>query len=210
RLANDFDFETSLTLSDAMLVRKTLVAEHVLMTCEKALEAAGGAGFYRKASSSGCCATRTARNSTRCPPSGSTASPAASPWGSTRSATRRDGAWSAGSAVIAHEIIDDGLGVGGLDRRAERLDHLVDFRLPHLLRHERRVGADVFEAVAGGALAFDQRATGCILERRLLLFGASLHGERDRDGGNSNHRVSQHGALLHATTRLSGRITLLW
>ena len=49
RLANDFDFETSLTLSDAMLVRKTLVAEHVLMTCEKALEAAGGAGFYRKA-----------------------------------------------------------------------------------------------------------------------------------------------------------------
>ena len=49
RLANDFDFETSLTLSDAMLVRKTLVAEHVLMTCEKALEAAGGEGFYRKA-----------------------------------------------------------------------------------------------------------------------------------------------------------------
>jgi acyl-CoA dehydrogenase len=39
----------SLALSDAMLVRKTLVAEHVLMTCEKALEAAGGAGFYRKA-----------------------------------------------------------------------------------------------------------------------------------------------------------------
>jgi len=49
RLANDFDFETSLALSDAMLVRKTLVAEHVLMTCEKALETAGGAGFYRKA-----------------------------------------------------------------------------------------------------------------------------------------------------------------
>jgi alkylation response protein AidB-like acyl-CoA dehydrogenase len=49
RLANDLDFEMSLALSDAMLVRKTLVAESVLITCEKALEAAGGAGFYRKA-----------------------------------------------------------------------------------------------------------------------------------------------------------------
>jgi alkylation response protein AidB-like acyl-CoA dehydrogenase len=49
RLANDFDFDMSLTLSDAILVRKTLVAERVIATCEKALEAAGGAGFYRKA-----------------------------------------------------------------------------------------------------------------------------------------------------------------
>jgi alkylation response protein AidB-like acyl-CoA dehydrogenase len=29
-------------------VRKTIVAEHVLATVEKTLEAAGGAGFYRK------------------------------------------------------------------------------------------------------------------------------------------------------------------
>ncbi|MGH8226921.1 MAG: acyl-CoA dehydrogenase family protein [Steroidobacteraceae bacterium] len=49
RLAGDFDFEASVTLADAMLVRKTLAAEGVLATAEKALEAAGGRGFYRSA-----------------------------------------------------------------------------------------------------------------------------------------------------------------
>jgi alkylation response protein AidB-like acyl-CoA dehydrogenase len=49
QLANDLDFAMSLELSDAILVRKTLVAEHALATAEKALEAAGGAGFYRAA-----------------------------------------------------------------------------------------------------------------------------------------------------------------
>jgi acyl-CoA dehydrogenase len=49
RLANDFDFEASLELTNSILVRKTIAAEHVLATAEKALEAAGGAGFYRKA-----------------------------------------------------------------------------------------------------------------------------------------------------------------
>ncbi len=48
RLANDFEFAMTLDVADAMLVRKTIVAEHVLATVEKALEAAGGAGFYRK------------------------------------------------------------------------------------------------------------------------------------------------------------------
>ncbi len=48
RLANDLDFAMTLELAAAMLVRKTIVAEHVLATAEKALEAAGGAGFYRK------------------------------------------------------------------------------------------------------------------------------------------------------------------
>lgn len=47
RLANDLDFEAGLDLSNAMLVRKTIAAEAVLSTAEKALEAAGGAGFYR-------------------------------------------------------------------------------------------------------------------------------------------------------------------
>lgn len=47
RLANDLDFTMSLELTDAMLVRKTIAAERVLATVEKALEAAGGAGFYR-------------------------------------------------------------------------------------------------------------------------------------------------------------------
>jgi alkylation response protein AidB-like acyl-CoA dehydrogenase len=48
RLANDLDFTASLELTDTILVRKTIVAGHVLATVEKALEAAGGAGFYRK------------------------------------------------------------------------------------------------------------------------------------------------------------------
>lgn len=48
RLANDLDFAARLEVSDATLVRKTIAAEHVLVTVEKALEAAGGAGFYRK------------------------------------------------------------------------------------------------------------------------------------------------------------------
>jgi len=49
RLANDLDFVMSLDLTSAMLVRKTIVAEHVLATVEKALETAGGSGFYRSA-----------------------------------------------------------------------------------------------------------------------------------------------------------------
>ncbi|MGB6535110.1 MAG: acyl-CoA dehydrogenase family protein [Xanthobacteraceae bacterium] len=48
RLANDLEFAMTLDVADAMLVRKTIVAEHVLATAEKALEAAGGAGFYCK------------------------------------------------------------------------------------------------------------------------------------------------------------------
>jgi len=48
RLANDLDFAMSLELTDAILVRKTLVADHALATVEKALETAGGVGFYRK------------------------------------------------------------------------------------------------------------------------------------------------------------------
>jgi alkylation response protein AidB-like acyl-CoA dehydrogenase len=46
-LARDLDFAASLDLSCAMLARKTIAAEHVLATVEKALEVAGGAGFYR-------------------------------------------------------------------------------------------------------------------------------------------------------------------
>ncbi len=48
RLANDLDFAMSPEVANAILVRKTIVAEQVLATVEKALEAAGGAGFYRK------------------------------------------------------------------------------------------------------------------------------------------------------------------
>jgi alkylation response protein AidB-like acyl-CoA dehydrogenase len=48
RLASDLDVP-SLEVTNAVLVRKTIAAEHVLATVEKALEAAGGSGFYRKA-----------------------------------------------------------------------------------------------------------------------------------------------------------------
>ncbi|MGH6970836.1 MAG: acyl-CoA dehydrogenase family protein, partial [Caulobacteraceae bacterium] len=49
RLADDLRFEASLEVSDAMLVRKAIAADAVLATAEKAVEAAGGAGFYRDA-----------------------------------------------------------------------------------------------------------------------------------------------------------------
>ncbi len=49
RLVDGFAFAASVGLTDAMLVRKTIVAEQVLATAEKALEVAGGAGFYRRA-----------------------------------------------------------------------------------------------------------------------------------------------------------------
>ena len=49
RRANDFDFAMALDVADAVLVRKTIAADAVLATAEKALEAAGGAGFYRTA-----------------------------------------------------------------------------------------------------------------------------------------------------------------
>jgi len=48
RLADDLNFAMGLDVTDAILVRKTIVAENVLATVEKALETAGGAGFYRK------------------------------------------------------------------------------------------------------------------------------------------------------------------
>lgn len=48
RLANDLDVAVSLELTNAMLVRKTIAADSVLATVEKALETAGGAGFYRR------------------------------------------------------------------------------------------------------------------------------------------------------------------
>jgi alkylation response protein AidB-like acyl-CoA dehydrogenase len=48
RLANDLNFAMDLKVANAILIRKTIAAEHVLATVEKALEAAGGAGFYRK------------------------------------------------------------------------------------------------------------------------------------------------------------------
>ncbi|MEE8515055.1 MAG: acyl-CoA dehydrogenase family protein, partial [Alphaproteobacteria bacterium] len=47
-IANDWDFAPETDTANAILVRKTLGAKAVLATVEKALEVAGGAGFYRK------------------------------------------------------------------------------------------------------------------------------------------------------------------
>jgi alkylation response protein AidB-like acyl-CoA dehydrogenase len=48
RLANNFDFEPTVEIASQMLTRKTICAKHVMATCEKALEATGGSGFFRK------------------------------------------------------------------------------------------------------------------------------------------------------------------
>jgi alkylation response protein AidB-like acyl-CoA dehydrogenase len=47
-LADDLDFEPSQDLTSRVLVRKTIAANAVIATAEKALEATGGAGFYRR------------------------------------------------------------------------------------------------------------------------------------------------------------------
>ena len=49
RLTNDFDFEPGVELTSRMLVRKTITARHAIAAAEKALELAGGSGFYRAA-----------------------------------------------------------------------------------------------------------------------------------------------------------------
>lgn len=48
RLANNFDFTPTVELASKVLTRKTICANAVIVTAEKALEATGGASFYRK------------------------------------------------------------------------------------------------------------------------------------------------------------------
>ena len=48
RIANDLEFKPSVELADTILIRKSIVAKHVLATAEKALEIAGGAGYFRR------------------------------------------------------------------------------------------------------------------------------------------------------------------
>jgi alkylation response protein AidB-like acyl-CoA dehydrogenase len=47
RLARDLDGAMGLELTNAILARKTIAAEHVVATVGKAMEVTGGAGFYR-------------------------------------------------------------------------------------------------------------------------------------------------------------------
>lgn len=48
RIANDYDFEPDVETANAILIRKTIAANAVIASVEKALETAGGAGFFRK------------------------------------------------------------------------------------------------------------------------------------------------------------------
>ena len=48
RIANDLDFPPVQATASAILVRKTIAANHVIAAVEKALEATGGSGFFRK------------------------------------------------------------------------------------------------------------------------------------------------------------------
>jgi len=46
-IANDLDFDPTQDTANAILVRKTIAANAIIATAEKALETAGGAGFFR-------------------------------------------------------------------------------------------------------------------------------------------------------------------
>lgn len=48
RLANNLEFEPTVDLASAILTRKAIAARHVIASVEKALEVAGGSGFFRK------------------------------------------------------------------------------------------------------------------------------------------------------------------
>ena len=48
RMANNLDFDPTVEMASAALTRKTICANHVMATAEKALEVAGGSGFFRK------------------------------------------------------------------------------------------------------------------------------------------------------------------
>jgi len=48
RLANGFDFTPTVDLASRVLVRKTIAANAIIATAEKALEVAGGSGLFRK------------------------------------------------------------------------------------------------------------------------------------------------------------------
>ena len=47
-ITNDWDFAPTVDAANAILIRKTIAAEAILATVQKAMETAGGAGFFRK------------------------------------------------------------------------------------------------------------------------------------------------------------------
>ena len=55
------------------------------------------------------------------------------------------------AAVVRHEIIDNDLGIGRPDRRAECRDHLVHLGLPTLAVETLRADEQIIERVTGVA-----------------------------------------------------------
>jgi alkylation response protein AidB-like acyl-CoA dehydrogenase len=79
----DYAFEPTVQTANSVLIRKTITANACIEAVGKALEVGGGATFLRGA----CCAMCTAAISIHCSRSGSTFSPAVSPWEWTPSAS---------------------------------------------------------------------------------------------------------------------------
>jgi len=48
RITNDYEFQPTVETANAILVRKTIAANAVIATAQKALETSGGAGFFRR------------------------------------------------------------------------------------------------------------------------------------------------------------------
>ncbi|WP_074219677.1 hypothetical protein [Rhodovulum sp. ES.010] len=84
RLANGLDFAPDAALASRVPTRKTLAANAVIATAEKALELAAMPASSARRGSSGCCVTSTAPSSNRCRTSRSSFSPGAWRWGEIR------------------------------------------------------------------------------------------------------------------------------
>src|SRR5215813_1642028 len=86
-------------------------------------------------------------------------------------------------AVVLGQIIDDGFGVVGGDRRAKDVGHLVDFGLPRLAVYEGRVGARVVETVTRRTVVLDEIVAGSVLERDRLFAGVRRSALEERHHG---------------------------
>jgi hypothetical protein len=81
--------------------------------------------------------------------------------------------------VIRLEIIPDRLGVHRIDRRAKRLDHFGDFRVPLRRAEKRRVHHDIVEAVAAAAGTKANMAKIAIPRMAFSLHNIERHGLND-------------------------------
>src|SRR5450759_2405381 len=98
---------------------------------------------------------------------------------------------------ILRQVFGNRLGVGVVDRRAERLDHLGDLGAPARRIEERRVHRDVGEGMAGLAIGLHLVEAGRFLQLHLLFGGR--RGKRDQCGGENNDKCP-HGLLPQAVS----------